>query len=137
MGKGGGGGPAAGAVGGNANNPVLPPPPQGNAEGDDGFVGGEPVKRDRGRGDGGRADAEGESREVVEGRAEEGTAEDGVRRGGRDLVDDGAGLVVERPRKRERRTSKAASRRRSTLNPWELQSLIQGDVAAVAAAEGS
>ncbi|KAL1872631.1 hypothetical protein VTK73DRAFT_1435 [Phialemonium thermophilum] len=33
-------------------------------------------------------------------------------------------------RKRERRTSKVASRRRSTLNPWELQSLISGQVSA-------
>ncbi|KAI1344699.1 Afadin and alpha-actinin-binding-domain-containing protein [Xylariaceae sp. FL0016] len=31
-------------------------------------------------------------------------------------------------RKRDRRTSRVASRRRSTLNPWELQSLIQGGV---------
>ncbi|KAI0134461.1 NIMA interactive protein [Xylariales sp. AK1849] len=31
-------------------------------------------------------------------------------------------------RKRERRTSKVASRRRSTLSPWELESLIQGNV---------
>ncbi|TPX13253.1 uncharacterized protein E0L32_006226 [Thyridium curvatum] len=35
-------------------------------------------------------------------------------------------LKVEKPRKRERRVSKAASRRRSTLNPWELESLITG-----------
>jgi hypothetical protein len=35
-----------------------------------------------------------------------------------------------KPRKRERRTSKAASRRRSTLNPWELESLIQGSIGA-------
>ncbi|KAK3360209.1 Afadin and alpha-actinin-binding-domain-containing protein [Lasiosphaeria hispida] len=34
------------------------------------------------------------------------------------------------PRKRERRTSRVASRRRSTLNPWELGALIQGGVAA-------
>ncbi len=33
------------------------------------------------------------------------------------------------PRKRERRTSRVASRRRSTLNPWELGALIQGNVA--------
>lgn len=35
---------------------------------------------------------------------------------------------LERPtvRKRERRTSRVASRRRSTLNPWELGALIQG-----------
>jgi hypothetical protein len=43
-----------------------------------------------------------------------------------------ADLVVEKPRKRERelgrRTGKVASRRRSTLNPQELKSLIQGDV---------
>jgi hypothetical protein len=42
-----------------------------------------------------------------------------------------AGLSeVVKPRKRERRTSKVASRRRSTLNPWELESLIQGSIAA-------
>ncbi|KAK0614238.1 Afadin and alpha-actinin-binding-domain-containing protein [Immersiella caudata] len=35
------------------------------------------------------------------------------------------------PRKRERRTSRVASRRRSTLNPWELGALIQGNVPAV------
>lgn len=41
-------------------------------------------------------------------------------------------LAVEKPRRRERepgrRTGKAASRRRSTLNPQELKSLIQGEV---------
>ncbi|KAI8625724.1 Afadin and alpha-actinin-binding-domain-containing protein [Xylariaceae sp. FL1651] len=31
-------------------------------------------------------------------------------------------------RKRDRRTSKVASRRRSTLNPWELESLISGNI---------
>lgn len=31
-------------------------------------------------------------------------------------------------RKRDKRTSKAASRRRSTLSPWELESLISGNV---------
>ena len=30
------------------------------------------------------------------------------------------------PKKRERRTSRVASRRRSTLNPWELETLIKG-----------
>ncbi|KAK1749944.1 Afadin and alpha-actinin-binding-domain-containing protein [Echria macrotheca] len=40
-----------------------------------------------------------------------------------------------KPRKRERRTSKVASRRRSTLNPWELGALIQGNVGVTAAAE--
>lgn len=30
------------------------------------------------------------------------------------------------PRKRERRTSKVANRRRSTLNPWEMEALIMG-----------
>lgn len=34
-------------------------------------------------------------------------------------------------RKRERRTSKTASRRRSTLNSWELDALIQGGTVAV------
>ncbi|PKS07642.1 hypothetical protein jhhlp_006248 [Lomentospora prolificans] len=33
-------------------------------------------------------------------------------------------------RKREKRASKVASRRRSTLSPWELESLISGNVAA-------
>ncbi|OHE95556.1 NIMA interactive protein [Colletotrichum orchidophilum] len=32
-------------------------------------------------------------------------------------------------RKRDRRVSKVASRRRSTLNPWEMESLISGNVA--------
>jgi hypothetical protein len=40
------------------------------------------------------------------------------------------------PRKRERRTSRVASRRRSTLNPWELGALIQGSVPAVVAGDG-
>ncbi|KAL2255894.1 hypothetical protein VTK26DRAFT_2523 [Humicola hyalothermophila] len=35
-------------------------------------------------------------------------------------------------RKRERRTSKATSRRRSTLNPWELDALIQGGTVTIA-----
>ncbi|KAF3018163.1 hypothetical protein E8E14_010421 [Neopestalotiopsis sp. 37M] len=35
-------------------------------------------------------------------------------------------------RKRERRPSKVISRRRSTLSPWELESLIQGQVESVA-----
>ncbi len=33
-----------------------------------------------------------------------------------------------KPRKREKRATKVASRRRSTLNPWELESLISGGV---------
>ncbi|KAM0333037.1 hypothetical protein ACHAQA_001694 [Verticillium albo-atrum] len=33
-------------------------------------------------------------------------------------------------RKRDRRVSKVASRRRSTLNPWEMESLISGNMAA-------
>ncbi|KAK4452418.1 Afadin and alpha-actinin-binding-domain-containing protein [Podospora aff. communis PSN243] len=40
------------------------------------------------------------------------------------------------PRKRERRTSRVASRRRSTLNPWELGALIQGNVPAVVGGDG-
>lgn len=93
----------------------------------------EPVKREsereREEGSGG-GDGSGEAGRVgggCRGREEGGEDVDAV-----DLV-----VVAEKPRKRSRRTSKAASRRRSTLNPWELQSLIQGDVAAVAAAEGS
>lgn len=40
------------------------------------------------------------------------------------------------PRKRERRTSRVASRRRSTLNPWELGALIQGSVSVPGGEEG-
>ncbi|KAJ9141625.1 hypothetical protein NKR19_g7405, partial [Coniochaeta hoffmannii] len=122
-----------GAVGGG-NNPVLPPPPSsGNTEGDNGSAAGEPVKRDREREEGRAVDADGEGR-TVEGRMKEGVEvrEIGGKRDDADGVD--LAVPVERPRKRERRTSKAASRRRSTLNPWELQSLIQGDVGAAAAA---
>ncbi|KAH8880023.1 hypothetical protein GQ53DRAFT_704795 [Thozetella sp. PMI_491] len=39
-------------------------------------------------------------------------------------------------RKRERRTEKVASRRRSTLNPWELETLIQGKAKAGTAEQG-
>ena len=39
-----------------------------------------------------------------------------------------AGAVALAPRKRELRASRAASRRRSTLNPWELETLISGAV---------
>ncbi|TDZ26350.1 hypothetical protein Cob_v000559 [Colletotrichum orbiculare MAFF 240422] len=38
-------------------------------------------------------------------------------------------LPVQPKRKRERRASKVASRRRSTLSPWEMESLISGNVA--------
>lgn len=41
--------------------------------------------------------------------------------------DEGQEIKVEK-RKRERRTSKVASRRRSTLSPWELESLMTGNV---------
>lgn len=44
-----------------------------------------------------------------------------------DLTPAGDQLKPEK-RRRERRTSKAASRRRSTLSPWELESLITGNV---------
>ncbi|KAH8670950.1 Afadin and alpha-actinin-binding-domain-containing protein [Xylariales sp. PMI_506] len=37
-------------------------------------------------------------------------------------------ILKSEKRKRERKVSKAASRRRSTLSPWELESLIQGNV---------
>ncbi|KAI1641272.1 Afadin and alpha-actinin-binding-domain-containing protein [Biscogniauxia mediterranea] len=39
-------------------------------------------------------------------------------------------------RRRDRRTSKVASVRRSTLSPWELESLIQGNVAVSPSAAG-
>ena len=48
-------------------------------------------------------------------------------------ADLGRGVDVsprKQPRKREVRASKAASRRRSTLSPWELDSLILGGVGA-------
>lgn len=51
-----------------------------------------------------------------------------------DAQDEGNGegaaveLVLEKPRKRDRRVNKVASRRRSTLNQWELESLIMGSV---------
>jgi hypothetical protein len=127
------------------DHPVLQPQPPASSSGNADSAGGnessgEPIKRDRER------RREREREEVVslsrgggadsESRAE-GTTDGGeTRRGGED-VDAVDFVAVEKPRKRERRTSKAASRRRSTLNPWELQSLIQGDVAAVAAAEGA
>lgn len=38
-----------------------------------------------------------------------------------------ADLVLEKPRKRDRRANKVASRRRSTLNSRELESLINGE----------
>jgi hypothetical protein len=44
-------------------------------------------------------------------------------------AEDEAGELVVPKRKRERRVSKVASRRRSTLSPWEMQSLISGAVA--------
>ncbi|KAK1959664.1 NIMA interactive protein [Colletotrichum sublineola] len=50
----------------------------------------------------------------------------------RDLPqDEGQGQSPLQPtrRKRERRLSKVASRRRSTLSPWEMESLISGSVA--------
>ncbi|OIW23680.1 hypothetical protein CONLIGDRAFT_139666 [Coniochaeta ligniaria NRRL 30616] len=114
---------------GGGGNPVLAPP--GGAASAEG---GEPVKRDREREEsvrtkGGEGEA-GDARGELDGRTGSGAGE-----GGDDI--DAVDIIVEKPRKRERRTSKAASRRRSTLNPWELQSLIQGDVAAVSAAEGS
>lgn len=113
-------------------NPVLGPP-DGVGGAAAAVSAAEPVKREsereREEGSGG-GDGSGEAGRVgggCRGREEGGEDVDAV-----DLV-----VVAEKPRKRSRRTSKAASRRRSTLNPWELQSLIQGDVAAVAAAEGS
>jgi hypothetical protein len=67
-------------------------------------------------------------------RSDGGVAE-GEREGSRtvsvdDEEDELAPKVEEKPvvRKRERRTSRVASRRRSTLNPWELKAVIQGAV---------
>jgi len=62
---------------------------------------------------------------VAGGEREEGQVAD------EDEEDELAPKVEEKPlpRKRERRTSRVASRRRSTLNPWELGALIQGNVA--------
>lgn len=37
-------------------------------------------------------------------------------------------LHVQKRKREKMRTSRTASRRRSTLNPWELQSLLQGSV---------
>ncbi|KAH8911892.1 hypothetical protein BR93DRAFT_973470 [Coniochaeta sp. PMI_546] len=122
-------------------NPVLAPPGSegGSGERVDGS-GEEPIKRDREREEstrGGKdeepAGADG-SRPEVEGRTEPGAGEGMESKEDVDAVDL---VVVEKPRKRERRTSKAASRRRSTLNPWELQSLIQGDVGTATSANGS
>ncbi|KAK0720622.1 Afadin and alpha-actinin-binding-domain-containing protein [Lasiosphaeris hirsuta] len=63
----------------------------------------------------------------------DGGVEGAVMEMGDDDVDELAPRPEERslpPRKRERRTSRVASRRRSTLNPWELGALIQGSVGA-------
>lgn len=121
-------------------NPVLPPPNTGSAATAEGEVsGGEPVKKDRERGETSRING-GEAGSGDLGREVEGRRtgpEDGEGRAGEEDVDAVDLVVVEKPRKRERRTGKATSRRRSTLDPWELQSLIQGDAGAVSAAEGS
>jgi hypothetical protein len=116
-----------------AGNPVLAPP-DGTATAEVGGSAGEPVKRHREReGNLRLKDSEGGSREARQGL--EVRTESGAGESKEDI--DAVDLIVEKPRKRERRTSKAASRRRSTLNPWELQSLIQGDVGTASAAEGS
>ncbi|KAI3326086.1 Afadin and alpha-actinin-binding-domain-containing protein [Xylariaceae sp. AK1471] len=46
----------------------------------------------------------------------------------KEIAGAGTDKVIKVKRKRERRTSKVASRRRSTLSPWELQGLISGNV---------
>lgn len=61
----------------------------------------------------------------------DGGPEGQVERVGDEGEDELAPKEEEKPvvvRKRERRTSRVASRRRSTLNPWELGALIQGGV---------
>ncbi|KAI1762589.1 Afadin and alpha-actinin-binding-domain-containing protein [Hypoxylon sp. FL1150] len=58
------------------------------------------------------------------------TADELARSIGREQHNDGLKNVAKRRRDRdrgERRTSKVASRRRSTLSPWELETLIQGN----------
>lgn len=125
---------------GGRNGVVLPPP--GTSSGymePDGNTDGEPVKRDR--------DVSLRSAKSVEIELSSSKPEDAQPSGhgldhstdsrvGEDKEDmDAVDLVVEKPRKRERRTSKAASRRRSTLNPWELKSLIQGDAGVASAAD--
>lgn len=52
---------------------------------------------------------------------------DPVKRDPQPAQDEGQEIRVEK-RKRERRTSKVTSRRRSTLSPWELESLMSGNV---------
>lgn len=120
-------------------NPVLAPPGRESGSGErvDGVQ--EPIKRDREREGSTRGGKDEEpagvdcSRPEVERRTEPGAGEGMESKEDVDAVDL---VVVEKPRKRERRTSKAASRRRSTLNPWELQSLIQGDVGTATSANG-
>lgn len=131
----------------NTANPVLAPPTAGGAGGGGTSAaapeaeGSEPAKRDLHRErpeEGQRPSRDGEARQQVLEGGGGGAAESGGLGGGEVDVDDAVDMIaVEKPRKRDRRTSKAASRRRSTLNPWELQSLIQGDAGAVSAAEGS
>lgn len=61
---------------------------------------------------------------IIEGERE------GSQRADENEEDELAPKAEEKPvvRKRERRTSRVASRRRSTLNPWELKAVIQGAV---------
>ncbi|KAB5554769.1 Afadin and alpha-actinin-binding-domain-containing protein [Coniochaeta sp. 2T2.1] len=102
--------------------PTQDPNTQGNEDKEK-----EPVKRDwqAERGDEGRVRKEWEA----PARTEAESAGRRVRREEKERDADEVDMIpVEKPRKRERRTSKAASRRRSTLNPFELQSLIQGNV---------
>lgn len=53
---------------------------------------------------------------------------DPVKRDPQPAQDEGGQEIRVEKRKRERRTSKVTSRRRSTLSPWELESLMSGNV---------
>ncbi|KAJ9156141.1 Nima interactive protein [Pleurostoma richardsiae] len=108
-------GPSSRACSGEEQQQREPVPP----------AGGDPVKRDLST-----------SRESRDENGRDGGASVSAEEGGYSRGSGAAaGSSVEgqepsqKPRKRERRASKVASRRRSTLNPWELQSLIEGNVA--------
>ncbi|KAL2759011.1 hypothetical protein ACRALDRAFT_2026412 [Sodiomyces alcalophilus JCM 7366] len=70
-------------------------------------------------------------RSLPEARCSEASVGDASRRQEQQQGEEGQGQgqqTVPKQRKREKRVTKTASRRRSTLSPWEMQSLISGDV---------
>lgn len=116
----------AARMGRNADKTVLPPPnTSSNVSESHVEMGSEPVKRDREHSQNSRNHGD-HHQQQPDISTEKGAVEGGEGKDDLDAVD----FVVEKPRKRERRTSKAANRRRSTLNPRELQSLMLGDVGA-------